>query len=171
MCKRGNPLASEEYTHRHREGILSAITVGFFFILVGIFFIVTPNLVDKITNFFQDIVSVNHIGALPSSIYLPQPADVSAHIAVYSAVEQFSLIWGVFLAAMLVARFLTHSSTRRQAQNLGDIVFWLGTGYLIQAWLVDRQEWFEFWALIVVLLGVSLIGRAIFLALAYAIKK
>lgn len=164
-------MASEEYTHRHKEGILSAITVGFFFILVGMIFIVTPNLVDKITNFFQDIVSVNHIGGLPSNIYLPQPADVSAHIAVYSAVEQFSLIWGVFLAAMLVIRFATYASTRRQAQNLGDIVFWLGTGYLIQTWLVDKQEWFEFWALMVVLLGISLIARAVFLALAYAIKK
>jgi hypothetical protein len=164
-------LSSEEYTRRHKDGILSAITVGFFFVLVGMIFIATPNLVDKTTNFFQDIVSVNHIGGLPSNIYLPQPADISAHTAVYSAVEEFSLIWGVFLAAMLVARFVTYSSTRRQAQNLGDIVFWLGTAYLIQTWLVDKQEWFQFWALIVVLLGISLIARAIFLALAYAMKK
>lgn len=160
-------MTSEEYTHRHKEGILSAITVGFFFVLVGIIFIVTPNLIDKITNFFQDIISVNVRG----NIYLPRPADVSAHIAVYSAGEQFSLIWGVFLAAMLVARFGTYSSARRKAQNLGDIVFWLGAAYLIQTWLVDTQRWFEFWALIIVLLGISLIARAVFLALAYAMKK
>jgi hypothetical protein len=81
------------------------------------------------------------------------------------------MVWGVFLAAMLVIRFATGSPMRNKAENLGDIVFWFGTAYLIQTWLIGRSEWFEFWALILVLLGISLIVRAVFLATAYAVKK
>ena len=149
---------------------MSAISVGFFFVLVGIIFIFTPNLVDKIVNFFEDITFVN-IANLPSNIFLPQPATVNAHTAFYTSVQQFSMVWGVFLAAMLVIRFATSSPMRNKAENLGDIVFWFGTAYLIQTWLIGRSEWFEFWALILVLLGISLIVRAVFLAAAYAVKK
>ncbi len=153
---------------------MSAISVGFFFVLVGIIFIITPNLVDKIVNFLEDITFVN-IAHLPSNIFLPQPATVNAHTAVYTSVQQFSMVWGVFLAAMLVIRFAAGSPMRNKAENLGDIVFWFGTAYLIQTWLIGRSaralEWFEFWALILVLLGISLIVRAVFLAAAYAVKK
>ena len=149
---------------------MSAISVGFFFVLVGIIFIVTPNLVDKIVNFLEDITFVN-VAHLPSNIFLPQPATVNVHTAVYTSVQQFSMVWGVFLSAMLVTRFATGSPMRNKAENLGDIVFWFGTAYLIQTWLIGRSEWFEFWALILVLLGISLIARAVFLATAYAVKK
>ena len=77
---------------------------------------------------------------------------------------------------MLGARFIFESPLRRKAENLGDIVFWLGATYLIQIFLVaptqispqtiDVSKWFEFWAAIVMLIGVSLIARAIFLAAA-----
>jgi hypothetical protein len=163
-------MASKQRPRRQKESILSAISVGFFFVLVGIIFIVTPNLVDKIVNFLEDITFVN-IARLPSNIFLPQPTTVNAHTAVYTSVQQFSMVWGVFLAAMLVIRFATGSPMRNKAENLGDIVFWFGTMYLIQTWLIGRSEWFEFWALILVLLGISLIVRAVFLAAAYAVKK
>jgi hypothetical protein len=110
---------------------------------------------------------------------LPAPAHVADHIDVYSAVEQFSLIWGVFLVAILGLRFAVGAPTRRKAQNVSDIVFWFGTAYLIQTWLINNittavsqtQKWFEFWALIIVLLGASLIVRAIFLAVAGATHR
>jgi hypothetical protein len=163
-------VASERHPRRRKDGILSAISVGFFFVLVGIIFIVTPNLVDKTVNFFNNITFVN-VANLPSNIFLPQPTSVGAHTAVYSAAQQFSLVWGVFLVAMLVLRFATGSPMRNKAENLGDIVFWFGAAYLIQTWLIGRSEWFEFWALILVLVGMSLIVRAVFLAAAFAAKK
>ena len=163
-------MASEHYPRRQKEGILSAISVGFFFVLVGIIFIITPNLVDKTVNFFKDITSVN-VANLPSNIFLPKPASVNAHTAVYSAAQQFSVVWAIFLVAMLVLRFAAGSPMRNKAENLGDIVYWFGSAYLIQTWLIGRSEWFEFWALTLVLLGISLIVRAVFLAAAYAAKK
>jgi len=152
---------SGKYSHRYREGLLSAISAGFFLILAGILFVTTPNVIEKVTDFFQNLttVQVPHM-----AIYLPAPADPRAYLAIYSMVEQFAMIWGTFLVAILIARLVVYSPTRKRAQNLGDIVFWFGTTYLIQTLLLDTTKWFEFWSAIVMLAGVSLITRAIFLA-------
>jgi hypothetical protein len=163
-------MVSERFPRRHRESILSAISVGFFFVLIGVIFIITPNLIDKVVNFFQDITFVN-VARLPSNFYLPRPATIGAHVTVYSAVEQFDLAWGVFLVGMLVIRFATGSPTRKKAENLGDIVSAFGGAYLIQTWLIGESKWFEFWALILMLFGISLIVRAVFLAAAGARGK
>ncbi|MGA2308930.1 MAG: hypothetical protein ABSG57_05200 [Candidatus Bathyarchaeia archaeon] len=160
---------SRGYTRRHYEGILSAISVGFFLILIGTMFVTTPNLLDKVVTFLShfNVVQVGN-----TNIYVPAPEHLGDHIDVYLAAREFSLVWGVFLIAALGARFLFDSPLRRKAENIGDIVFWLGATYLIQTFLVaptqtsviDVTKWFEFWAAVVMFIGVSLIARAIFLA-------
>jgi len=147
--------------------------VGFFLILVGVLFVSTPSLADKVVTFFSHF-QTTQVGS--TNIYIPAPEHLGDHIDIYVAARQFSLIWGVFLIAMLGARFLFDSPLRRKAQNVGDIVFWLGTVYLIQTFLVqttqatpqtiDVTTWLQFWAAIIMLVGISLIARAIFLAAA-----
>lgn len=162
MLNQSTKRTSRGYT----EGLFSAISAGFFLTLIGIFFVIVPKLYDKIVAFFQDfdVVHVPNMG----EVLLPAPQNPSAHLTVYSTAEQFSIVWGVFLIAMLAARFLAHSPKRKKADNLGDIVFWLGAAYFIQTMLIDTTEWFGFWATIIMLIGVSLIVRAIYLA---AVRK
>jgi hypothetical protein len=165
---------SRRYTRGHYEGILSAVSVGFFLILIGTIFITTPNLLHNVATFLShfNVVQVGN-----TNIYVPAPKNlevyIDAYLAVYVAAREFSLIWGVFLIALLGTRFLLDSPLRRKAQNIGDIVFWLGVTYLIQTFLVaptqtsrlvNVTQWFEFWAAVVMFIGVSLIARAIFLA-------
>jgi len=160
---------SRGYTRGHYEGILSAVSVGFFLILIGTIFVTTPNLLNKIVTFLNDF-GVVQVGN--TNIYIPAPQHLGNHIDVYLAAREFSLVWGVFLIAMLGARFLFDAPLRRKAENIGDIVFWLGATYLIQTFLVaptqtsiiDVTKWFEFWAAVVMFIGASLIVRAIFLA-------
>jgi hypothetical protein len=167
---------SRGYSRRHHEGLLSAISVGFFLILIGILFITTPSLFDKVVAFFSHFQTVQ-VGN--TGIYVPAPESLRDHIDVYLAAREFSLVWGVFLIAMLGARFISDSPLRRKAENIGDVVFWLGAVYLIQTFLVqttqtqtiDVTKWFEFWATIIMLIGVSLIGRAIFLVAARAARN
>lgn len=163
--------SSRRISRRYKEGLFSTISAGFFLTLIGVFFVIVPNLFDKIITFFRDFdaVRVPHM----DGVLLPAPQDPTAHLAVYSTVERFSIVWGIFLIGLLAARFLAHSPKRKKADNLGDIVFWLGTAYLIQTLLIDSTkldftEWFGFWATIIMLIGVSLIARAIFLA---AVRK
>jgi hypothetical protein len=136
-------------------------------------FITTPSLFDKVVTFVSHFQTVQ-VGN--TGIYVPAPESLGDHIDVYLAAREFSLVWGVFLIAMLGARFIFDSPLRRKAENVGDVVFWLGAVYLIQTFLVqttqtvpptiDPTKWFEFWAAIIMLIGVSLIARAIFLAAA-----
>ena len=131
-------------------------------------FVTTPNLLDKVVTFLShfNVVQVGN-----TNIYVPTPQHLADDIgkSVYLAAREFSLVWGVFLIAMLGTRFLLDSPLRRKAENIGDIVFWLGATYLIQTFLVaptviDVTKWFEFWAAVIMFIGVSLIARAIFLA-------
>ena len=168
---------SRGYTHGHYEGILSAISVGFFLILIGTIFVTTPNLLHNVDTFLNHF---NTIQVGNTNTYVPAPQDlpiyIDAYLAVYLAAREFSLIWGVFLIAALGARFLLDSPLRRKAENIGDIVFWLGATYLIQTFLVvptqtsiiDNTNWFKFWAGVVMFIGVSLIARSIFLAVVRA---
>jgi hypothetical protein len=174
------------FSRRHREGLFSAVSAGFFLVLIGLLFVIKPNLYNDTVTFFNNF---NVTSAVPNTqILLPAPdAQHSAsnstvreaNLSVYSAVQQFSLAWGIFLIALLVMRFASDSSWRKKAENISDIVFWFGMIYLVQTWLMDptnkytslaqnytslTQTWFEFWSMIIVLLGISLIARAICLA-------
>jgi hypothetical protein len=154
--------ASVGLPKRHREGIVSAISAGLFLVVIGAIFVVTPNFLDKLSTFFGDFgtVRVPHLG-----IDLPAPLNPGEHTSVYLAAEQFSIVWGIYQVAVLGLRFVIHSSARRKAETLSNAVYWFGNIFLIQTYLLgESTRWFEFWAMIIALLGISLIVRALFLA-------
>ena len=165
-------LSSQGNSNRTRtgihEGVLSAISAGVFLFLIGILFIIHPDLYDNLVSFFSNFTTASAFGN--NSILLPIPVNVGLHIGVYRAAMQFSLAWGVYLAAALVARFAVNSPVTRKAQNVSDIIFWFGAAYLVQTWLIDQHKWFEYWALIITLAGVSLVVRAIYLGIASAVR-
>jgi len=158
---------SSKYSLKYREGLFSAISAGFFFVLVGAIFVTTPNLFDKILKFFDfDITSVPNT----ENLLLPAPKSPSAHLDVYSAVTKFSLVWGFYQIVILALRFVARSPLSKKAETASNLVFWLGASYLISTLLIETtaraREWFAFWATIIVLIGVSLIVRATILAVA-----
>ena len=154
--------SSKFSSSKYREDLLSAISAGFFFILVGAIFVTTPNLFDATIAFFRDFdnVRVPHT----KNLLLPAPVSPSAHSDLYSAVTKFSLIWGLYQIAILALRFIAHSPLSKKAETASNIVFWLGASYLINTFLIETTTWFAFWATIIMLVGVSLIGRAVILA-------
>ena len=159
---------SGRFSHRHREGVLSAVSAGFFLILVGVLFILNPDLVSNVVHFFNNLKLEEVLG---SNVHLPIPGD-GDYLLIYRTVQQFCLVWAVFSVAMLGLRFVFGSQARKKADGFGDSVFWFGAAYLIREYLVqmstvDTIRWFEFWASIVTLIGVSLIVRGVFLATAW----
>ena len=151
--------------NRNNDRMMSAISTGFFFVLVGAIFLSTPDLVDKASSFFDDFTII----AYPSiaNFYVPAPASVSSHLEVYLAAEKFSLIWGIFEILTLGLKFAFHSSSHSKAQNISDIAFWLGTSYLISLFLTPQATittWLVFWSMEIILLGASQIIKAIALA-------
>ena len=140
---------------------MSAISVGFFFILAGTIFIATPNLPEKAIDFFQNFEVVR---VASSQVYLPAPISPSAYVTIYQAVGLFSLLWAFFEIAMLIIRVFAGSLLRKKVDGASNVAFWFGAYYLIGVFLdetVTQSRWFAFWAAIVVLAGVTLLVRAV----------
>jgi hypothetical protein len=150
---------------------LGAVSVGCFFILIGIIFAVTPNLFNRIVDFFNDIGTVR----VPNtSISLPAPRDPGAHIVVYSAIWLYSLVWGILEIVFLALRIVIGSRFDKKVENASNAVFWLGTNYLVGQMLnasTTHTIWFAFWAQIIMLIGVTLIIRAIILAIRFGTER
>lgn len=157
------------YAYKYRESLIGAISAGFFLIMIGALFIITPRLFDRILDFFNDFDLVR---VFPNSaIYWPAPRSPLTHSVVYTAVERFAFAFGVFQIVVLALRFAARSPINKKAETVGNLVFWLGLGYLIRTLLLGRTiwpsqltTWFVFWSAVLMLVGVTLIIRAIILA-------
>lgn len=152
----------EGFSPKYRDGLISAISAGFFFVLVGAIFLTTPNLFDKIIDFFRDFRLVLVPGF--ENVRLLAPALPRVHSVVYKAVEQFSLVWGLFQIVVLAFRFVARSSWGKRAEAVSNIVFWFGVDYLVRTLLIEATRWFVFWSGIIMLIGVSLVVRAVVFA-------
>lgn len=133
-------------------------------VLAGFIFLATPNIIDNVSEFFRNM---NATQVPNTNVILPAPLDPSAHIEIYSAAALFALVWGIFQVALLAMRFYVHSPVGKKADTAGDALFWLGTYYLITMVLTETATiatWFAFWSEIIMLIGFSLIIRAVILA-------
>lgn len=149
---------------RYGESVFSAISAGVFFILVGAIFVTTPDLFNRILDFFQGFSIVR----VPNTVvYLPAPDFPRAHLAVYSALTKYSFAWSFFQIIILALRFFAGSPLKKKAETVSNLVFWLGTSWLTRQFLnetVTTTAWFVFWSGIIILGGVSLVIRAAILA-------
>jgi hypothetical protein len=167
--EKGNKMSESPSAHtrpyKTEEGIISAISVGAVFILIGVIYVATlpVSLWEKVVAFF------NSFSTLPVSntgIYLPAPAVPAAHTVLYNAVFQFCLGLVILQVILLALRLAWRSPISKTAETVGHLVFWFGASYLVFTFLnssTQMDTWFGFWAAIIVVLGVSLIARALIL--------
>jgi hypothetical protein len=153
----------KETPRQYQEGLFTAISIGFFFLLVGILFVFNPNLFGNVIDFFKDfkLVDVPH-----TDIILPAPESPQLYLTVYQAARQFSIALGVFQVVILALRFVIPSSWGKRSETVGSFVYWVGASFLIQYFLIDSMQWFVFWSTILILAGVSIIARAVVMAAA-----
>ena len=151
----------KETPRQHHEELFTAISIGFFLLLVGTLFVINPDLFGSIIDFFKDfeLVDVPH-----TSIMLPAPESPQLYLTVYQAARQFSIALGVFQVVILALRFVIPSSWGKRSETVGNLVFWVGAGFLIQLFLIETTQWFVFWSTIIILAGVSIIARAVVMA-------
>ena len=87
----------------------------------------------------------------------------AAYTVLYTAAFQFCLGIGILEMSILALRIVMHSPLPRKAETIENIVFWLGTSYLVITYLVNMtimSEWFVFWAGIILIGGLALVARA-----------
>jgi hypothetical protein len=157
------------HAYRYRESLIGAVSAGFFLILLGALFVLTPGLFGRTIDFFESF----EFAPVPNtaiSWFAPANPLSSSNRIVYTAVEQFCFAFGVFHVVIIALRFAARSTTSKKADTVGDLVFWIGAGYLIHRLLLEptvwspSTTWFVFWATVIALVGVTLIVRATILA-------
>jgi hypothetical protein len=147
---------------RKKENLITALYVGFIFILLAVLYFINvhTNLWGNFVNFISSFILATVPG---TSISLPVPVNPGAYTMLYNAAFQFCLGLGLLEIAILALRIWLNSPFPRKAETIENIVFWLGTSYLIATYLVNitiTSEWFVFWAGIILIAGLSLVARA-----------
>ncbi len=148
------------FTEKRKESLFTAIWVGAVCITLAVIYAVhlPVSLWDQFINFFTTL-TLSPAAGLP----LPAPSNPAAHIELYMAAFQFAIAVGVIEVVILALRILLHSPTKRKSETVENLVFWLGTSYLIITYLVNMTipaEWFIFWAGVILVFGLALIARA-----------
>ncbi len=150
--------AVSRYLH---EGLITALAIGGFLIILGSVFALTPGIYQASTSFFSDITVTTYPLGGTSTLTLPAPAHPAEHMAFYSALINFFLGVGILEIIILALRLVLHSGIRRIGQTVGDLIFWLGAAFVANIFLLAGtfNGWFQFWSALIVLVGLSLIAR------------
>ncbi len=144
------------------EGLITALAIGGFFIILGLVFALTPSITHQTNVFFSDLTTATYpFGGPGSTISLLAPAHPAEHAAFYTAVVNFLLGIGILQIVILALRFYVKSPIRRIAETMGNLIFWLGAALVANVFLLvgTLEGWFSFWSLLIVLAGASLIAR------------
>lgn len=134
-----------------RPDIIGIVTLGFFFLLVGTIFVVTPNLPDKISSFFLDF----ELREIAPNWMLPAPK--SHHLVLYTAIFQFCLAFAIFQICILGARFILRDPIDKKAGTISSLVFCFGAAWVVSLLMVKTIGWFVFWGWLIALIGTSLV--------------
>jgi hypothetical protein len=153
-------LNTRAFTDKKKEGLFTAIYIGAIFIIIAIVYFVHINIWSQLVDFFSTLTLADVPG---TGIALPAPANPAQFMELYTAAFQFALAIGIIEILILSLRVGFRSPVSRKAETIENIVFWLGTSYLIITYLVNMtisSEWFVFWAGIILIFGLALLARA-----------
>jgi tellurite resistance protein TehA-like permease len=155
-------LNQQALTDKKKEGLITAVYIGLIFILLALVYII--NLPHNVWNNFLNFIGSFVLTQIPrTGISLPAPSNPAAYTVLYIAVFQFFLGIGILEIAILALRIVLHSPLPRKAETVENIVFGLGSSYLIITYLVNitiMSEWFVFWAGIILIAGLAMVARA-----------
>lgn len=145
---------------REKRDIFGLASFGFFILLVGAIWLVTPNLSQKVIDFFQDFTLKKEI--FPN---VPFPAPAHHHPVVYEALARFCFAFGLFQIVILALKLFLRETLHRTAGTFSGIVFWLGVGFASNMLATEAIEWFGFLGWFIVFVGLSIVVRSLLVLL------
>ncbi len=155
-------LNMQALPERKKENLLLGVYIGFFFVLLAVIYYV--NVHTSIWSNFVAFINNFILASVPgTSIYLPAPRNPASFTLLYNVLFQLCLGLGLMEIGVLVLRVWLNSPLTRKAETVENLVFWLGTSYLVLTYLVNItiiSEWFVFWAGIIVIGGLALVARS-----------
>ena len=156
------------------EGFITALSVGGFFIILGLVFVLTPGTWHAADTFFRDLKIVNvSTNSNMASLNVPAPANPAMHADFYSAIFNFCVGIGILQIAVLALRLIFRSHIRRISNSVGDLIFWFGAAFSVNTFLLagTLKGFWQFWAALLMILGVSIIVRGIIYLVAWRARQ
>jgi hypothetical protein len=157
-------MSSETQSRRswddYRRDDTGWISFGAFLIIIAVIYLRTPNLVQEVKAFVSDF----HLVEVFQNFWWYVPS--TNHPALYVAAEQFCYAFGLVQIVLLGLKFAKGSSTHGKAETVSSIVFWLGAGYILGLLSQGVLSWLPFIAGLIVLIGISIVARALVLVFA-----
>jgi small-conductance mechanosensitive channel len=148
-------MVSSKKRYSRSTGWLSTLSFGFFLILLGIIWIVTPNFSGEVIDFAKDF----HREHLTEHVVLLAPKK--SHPVVYTAAMQFCLVFGAFQIVILVLRFIFHDSVNRKSGTISNIAFWFSTSFFLNMLVNKSISWFGFLAGLMISIGLAVIASSV----------
>jgi len=136
-------------------GWLSTLSFGFFLILFGVIWIITPNFSSEVINFAKDF----HLEHLTEHVVLPAPEQ--SHPVIYKAAMQFCLVFGAFQIAILVLRFIFHDTLDKKSGTVSNVAFWFSTSFFLNMLANEPTRWLGFLAGLIISIGLAIIASSV----------
>jgi hypothetical protein len=85
------------------------------------------------------------------------------HLDLFTAVMYFALGIAILQIVILPMRLAFKSRLSRIAETVGNLVFWVGAAVVANIYLLSGtvEGWFQYWAFLIIFVGISLIVRGI----------
>jgi hypothetical protein len=144
-------LSLSEKRENRKMDILGLANFGILLLVIGIIFVMTPNLVDRVGDFFRSF----HTTEVAPNVFLPVPTK--DHPVVFNAIFLFCLIFGILQIGILAARFITKDTVRRTASTVMGIIFWLGAAFTMNLLITQNIRWLTFAGYIIAILGIAIL--------------
>lgn len=136
-------------------GWLSTLSFGFFLILFGVIWIITPNFSSKVVDFVKDF----HLEHLTEHVVLPAPEH--SHPVVYRAAMQFCLVFGAFQIVVLILRFIFHDSLDNKSGTISNIAFLFSAGFFLNMLANKSIGWFGLLAGLIISIGLAIVASSL----------
>jgi len=146
--------------HEHRRDETGWISFGAFLIIIAVIYLRTPGLLSEIKAFVSDF----HLVEVYQNFQWFVPS--TNHPVLYAAAEQFCYAFGLVQILILGLEFAGRSSVHRKAETFSSMVFWLGAGYILSLLSQGALLWLSFIAGLIILIGISIVARALVLVFA-----
>ncbi|MDI9644680.1 MAG: hypothetical protein QFX35_05625 [Candidatus Verstraetearchaeota archaeon] len=143
---------------------LGLIHFGLFMIVLGLLFVIYPNLFDSLKEFFLDFEMVE----ISDNFFLPIVRG--SHPEVYGSLLTLAIAMLLIEVLILVARFLIRDMVRRKADSISGIVFWVGISLLANQLKEGIVGFPAVYSLFAIVAGASIVSAGMSIILARTVE-
>ncbi|MEM4720945.1 MAG: hypothetical protein QXT73_02620 [Candidatus Methanomethylicaceae archaeon] len=137
---------------------LGIISLGFFLVLLGLVWILTPDIGEHLRAFLsQENWRISKVG---QRLFFPEP---NTHYPVlYNTASYFCFAFGAFQIVILLLRVVLHNPLNKIGETLSEAIFWMGMSFFFGMLASNALGWFGLFAGFLMLVGASIITKSIF---------